>query len=181
MIEDVALKVILPFGEPALLVGEGTMLYPGNSRVLRAPDAAETVKETKLGKMRLPLGEAAALDTSGLLVAAICNGITVVEFMNMVAWRPPVPCASATEDVEIDGRVNEGWAEGMMVKDITEATAVSPGEVGDTAGLLGGATHLVQSVDVEVRVTVEMVVVISSNDVLPEVTRLVIGQVVKVV
>ena len=37
------------------------------------------------------------------------------------------------------------------------------------------------TVEVEVRVTVEMVVVTSSNDVLPEVTRLVIGQVVKVV
>ena len=37
------------------------------------------------------------------------------------------------------------------------------------------------TVEVEVRVTVEMVVVISSNDVLPEVTRLVTGQVVKVV
>lgn len=51
----------------------------------------------------------------------------------------------------------------------------------DTAGLLGGATHLVHRVEVEVRVTVEMVVVISSKDVLPEVTRLVTGQVVKVV
>ena len=120
MIEDVAFKVILPFGEPAVLVGEGTMPYP---------DAAETVKETKLGTMRLPLGEAAVLDTSGLLVSAICNGITDVEFMNMVAWRPPVPCASATEDVELDGRVNEGWADGMMVKDCIEATAGSNGEV----------------------------------------------------
>ena len=59
--------------------------------------------------------------------------------------------------------------------------AVSPGELEDPATLVGGATHLVQSVDVLVRVTVEMVVVISSNDVLPEVTRLVTGQVVKVV
>ncbi len=180
MIEVVALKMIFPFGEPAVLVGEGTMPYPGNSRVLRAPDVAETVKETKLGKIRLLLGEAAVLDTSGLLVTAVCNGITDVEFMSKVAGRPPVPCASATEDVEIDGRNNEGWAEGMMIKESTEET-VSPDEVGDTAGLLGGATHLVQSVDVEVRVTVEMVVVISSNDVLPEVTRLVTGQVVKVV
>lgn len=38
-----------------------------------------------------------------------------------------------------------------------------------------------QRVDVEVRVMVEMVVVTSSNDELPEVTRLVTGQVVKVV
>lgn len=67
------------------------------------------------------------------------------------------------------------------MEDCKEETAVSPGELEDNAGLLGGATHLVQRVDVEVRVTVEMVVVISSNDVLPEVTRLVTGQVVKVV
>ena len=40
---------------------------------------------------------------------------------------------------------------------------------------------MVQSIDVEVRVMVEIVVVVSSNDVLPEVTRLVTGQVVKVV
>lgn len=60
-------------------------------------------------------------------------------------------------------------------------TAVSPGELEETAGLLGGATHFVHSVDVEVRVTVEIVVVVSSNDVPPDVTRLVTGQVVKVV
>lgn len=65
-----------------------------------------------------------------------------------------------------------------MVKDGKEETAVSPGE---TAGLLGGATHFVHNVDVVVRVMVEMIVVISSNDVLPEVTRLVTGQVVNVV
>lgn len=40
---------------------------------------------------------------------------------------------------------------------------------------------MVQSVDVVVRVMVEMVVVTFSKDVLPEVTRLVTGQVVKVV
>lgn len=90
------MEKISSLGEPGVLVGDGTMPYPGNSRVLEVPAVAETVKET-------------------------------------------------------------------------------------TAGLLGGATHLVHSVDVEVRVTVEMVVVISSNDVLPEVTRLVTGQVVKVV
>lgn len=67
------------------------------------------------------------------------------------------------------------------MEDGKEEKAVSPGELEDRAGLLGGATHLVHSVDVEVRVTVEIVVVISSKDVLPEVTRLVTGQVVKVV
>lgn len=68
-----------------------------------------------------------------------------------------------------------------MVKDGKEETTVSLGELEETADLLGGATHLVHNVDVEVRVMVEMVVVISSNDVLPEVTKLVTGQVVKVV
>ena len=62
-----------------------------------------------------------------------------------------------------------------------EETSVSPGELEDTAGLLGGATHFVHSVDVEVRMTVEIVVLVSSNDTLPDVTRLVTGQVVKVV
>ena len=123
------------------------MPYPGNSRVLEVPDAAESVKATALG-MRLLLGEAAVLGTSCLLEMAVCSGI---------------------DDKE------------QMMRDGKEETAVSPGDVEDTAGLLGGATHLVHSVDVEVRVIVEMVVVISSNDVLPEVTRLVTGQVVKVV
>ena len=54
-------------------------------------------------------------------------------------------------------------------------------ELEDAADLLGGATHLVHNMDVEVRVTVEMVVVISSKAVPPEVTRLVTGQVVNVV
>ena len=121
------------------------MPYPGNSRVLEAPEVAETVKETKLGKTRVLLGEAAVPGTSGLLETAVC-------------------C-----DKE------------KMIRDGKEETADSLGELDDTAGLLGGATHLVQSVDVVVRVTVEMVVVISSNDVLPEVTRVVTGHVVKVV
>ena len=127
------------------------MPYPGNSRVLEAPEVAETVKETKLGKTRLLIGEAAAPGTFDLL-------------------------ERAAEDIEIDGCDKE-----KMIRDGKEETADSPGELADTAGLLGGATHLVQSVDVVVRVTVEMVVVISSNDVLPEVTRVVTGQVVKVV
>lgn len=142
---------ILPLGEPGVLVGDGTMPYPGNSRVLEAPEVAETVKETKLGKTRLLIGEAAVPGTSDLL-------------------------ERAAEDIEIDGCDKE-----KMIRDGKEETADSPGELDDTAGLLGGATHLVQSVDVVVRVTVEMVVVISSNNVLPEVTRVVTGQVVKVV
>ena len=72
-----------------------------------------------------------------------------------------------------------------MVKDGNRELADSLGELGfeleENAGWLGGATHLVHTVEVEVRVTVEIVVVTSSNDVLPEVTRLVTGQVVKVV
>ena len=54
--------------------------------------------------------------------------------------------------------------------------------MGNTSGLLfGGATHLVQIVEVDVRVTVEMVVVTLTIAELPEVTVLVTGQVVKVV
>ena len=72
-----------------------------------------------------------------------------------------------------------------MVKDGNSELADSAGELGfelgENAGWLGGATHLVHTVEVEVRVTVEIVVVTSSNDVLLEVTRLVTGQVVKVV
>ena len=102
-------------------------------------------------------------------------------FVNWVAERLPVPCTPATEVVEISGRVNDGCDKDIMVRDGKEEAAVSPGELEDSAGLLGGAMHFVQSVDVEVRVTVEIVVVVSSNDVLPEVTRLVTGQVVKVV
>ncbi len=49
------------------------------------------------------------------------------------------------------------------------------------AKYVGGATHVVQIVEVEVRVTVEMVVVTSSNTWVPEVTVLVTGHVVKVV
>ena len=102
-------------------------------------------------------------------------------FVNRVAERLPVPCAPAAEEVEVNGRVNDGCDKDMMVKYGKEEAAVSPGELEDSAGLLGGATHFVQSVDVVVRVTVEIVVVVSSNEVLPEVTRLVTGQVVKVV
>ena len=86
---------------------------------------------------------------------------------------------SGTGDVGLKGK--DDCDKGKMMIDDKEETAVSAGEVADTIGLLGGATHLVQSVDVEVRVSVEMVVVTSSNDVLPEVTRLVTGQVVNVV
>lgn len=88
----------------------------------------------------------------------------------------PVPITSAAEDIRMDG-----CDKGEMVKDGKGVTTVSPGELEDPAGLLGGATHFVHSVDVEVRVTVEIVVVVSSNDMLPDVTRLVTGQVVKVV
>ena len=84
---------ILPLGEPGVLVGDGTMPYPGNSRVLEAPEVAETVKETKLGKKRLLLGEAAVPGTSGLL-------------------------ERAAEDIEIDGCDKE-----KMIRDGKEETA----------------------------------------------------------
>lgn len=181
MIEDVAFELIFPFGEPGVLIGDGTMPYPGKLRVLEAPDVIETVNETKLGKARLLLGELGVPYTSDLLEIAVCSGITGMVFIDRVAGKPPVPGALAAEDVEIDNRVNEGGEKEMMVKEGKEETAVSPGELEDAAGLLGGATHLVQSVDVLVRVMVEMVVVTFSKEVLPEVTRLVTGQVVKVV
>ena len=165
-------------GEPGVLVGDGTMPYPGNPRVLEAPEVAETVKETKLGKTRLLLGEAAVPGTSGLLERAACSGIAGMVLVDRIAERP---CTSAADDIEIDGKVTDGCDKEKMIRDGKEETADSPGELDDTAGLLGGATHLVQSVDVVVRVTVEMVVVTSSNDVLPEVTSVVTGQVVKVV
>ena len=47
--------------------------------------------------------------------------------------------------------------------------------------LFGGATHLVQMVEVDVRVSVEMVVVTFSISELPEVTVFVTGHVVNVV
>lgn len=181
MIEDVAFEFNLSLGEPGVLIGDGTMPYPGKLRVLEAPDVTETVNETKLGKTRLLLGALGVPYTSDLLEVAVGSGITGMVFVNREVERPPVPGALAAEDVEIDSRVNDGCEKEMMVEEGKEETAVSPGELEDTAGLLGGATHLVQRVDVEVRVMVEMVVVTSSNDELPEVTRLVTGQVVKVV
>ena len=181
MIEDVAFEFSLTLGKPGVLTGDGTMPYPGNSRVDEAPDVPKTVKETALGKTRPLLEEPAVLGTSGWLETAVCSGIGVMVFVNRVAEKLPEPCALAAEKVEINGRVNVGCDKDIMVKDGKEEAAVSPGELEDRAGLLGGATHFVQSVDVEVRVTVEIVVVVSSNEVLPEVTRLVTGQVVKVV
>ena len=47
--------------------------------------------------------------------------------------------------------------------------------------LIGGATHFVQRVEVDVRVSVEMVVVTFSISELPEVTVFVTGHVVRVV
>ena len=52
---------------------------------------------------------------------------------------------------------------------------------GNSGLLFGGATHLVQIVEVDVRVTVEIVAVTFSIADLPDVTVLVTGQVVKVV
>ena len=59
---------------------------------------------------------------------------------------------------------------------------VVPTEAEGVSGLLfGGATHLVQTVEVDVRVSVEMVVVTFSISELPEVTVFVTGHVVRVV
>jgi len=63
-----------------------------------------------------------------------------------------------------------------------EEVKVSPADVEGTSGLLlGGATHLVQMVEVDVRVTVETTVVTSSVALVPKVMVLVTGHVVKVV
>lgn len=107
MTEDVALEMISSLGKPGALVGDGTMPYPGNSRVFEAPEVAETVKETKLGKTRVVLGEAAVPGTSGLLEMAVCSGIKGLVFVNRMAEKPPVPITPDGEDVEIDGRVND--------------------------------------------------------------------------
>lgn len=108
MIEDVALEKISSLGKPGVLVGDGTMPYPGNSRVLETLDAAETVKETKLGKTGLLLGEVAVLGTSGLLEMAVCSGITGMVFVKRMAESTPVPGTSAVEDLKIDGRLDDG-------------------------------------------------------------------------
>ena len=68
--------MISSLGEPGVLVGDGTMPYPGNSGVLEVPEVAETVKETKLGKIRRLLGEAAVPSDSGLLETAACSEVT---------------------------------------------------------------------------------------------------------
>jgi anti-sigma regulatory factor (Ser/Thr protein kinase) len=69
-----------------------------------------------------------------------------------------------------------------MMTDGRKEVSVSPADGEGNSGLLfGGATHFVQSVKVEVRVAVEMMVVTSSVVLVPEVTVLVTGHVVKVV
>ena len=69
-----------------------------------------------------------------------------------------------------------------MVNDGKVRLVDTPAEVIDISEeLLGGATHLVQMVEIEVRVTVETVVVTSCIAVVPEMTVFVTGQVVRVV
>lgn len=108
MIELVALEKIFSLGEPGALVGDGTIPYPGNRRVLEAPEVAETVKETRLGKTKLLLGEAAVLGTSGMLEIAVCSEIPDTVFVKRMDERPPVPITSAAEGVKMDGGVDDG-------------------------------------------------------------------------
>ena len=69
-----------------------------------------------------------------------------------------------------------------MVNDGKVGMTVTPADATDVCEkLIGGATHLVQTVEIDVRVTVETVVVTSWISVVPELTVLVTGQVVKVV
>ena len=108
MVEDVALEKICSFGEPGVLGGDCTMPYPGNSGVLETLKVADTVKEIKLGKTRLWLGEAAVPGTSGLLETTVCNGIVGIVFVKRMAERPPVPVPAAAEDVKIADGLNDG-------------------------------------------------------------------------
>ena len=115
MIEDVAFELILNLGEPGVLTGDGTMPYPGNSRVPELPNVPMTVKETELGRTRPLLEEPAVPGTSGWLETVVCSGISGMVFVNGVAERLPVPCTPVAEEVEINGRVNDGCDKDMMV------------------------------------------------------------------
>lgn len=88
--------------------------------MLELPDVAKTVNETKLGKTRLRLGEAVVPATSGLLEMAVCSGIADTVFVKGMAETPPVPSTPATEDVEIDGNVDDGCGKEYIVKDDKE-------------------------------------------------------------
>ena len=95
--------------------------------------------------------------------------------------EPPELEVSAFDEVK-DGRskLHEGCIKGCTIDEGKLEKTVSSPEVEGISGLLfGGATHLVQIVEVDVRVTVEILVVTFSIAELPDVTVLVTEQVVK--
>lgn len=111
-------------------VGNGTTLYPGISRELEALNVADTVKDTAVGKPK-PLLEENAVPT--LEISGLLDGL---------------------------GNPAEGCVGEETTDDTGVGTAIVPTDNGDVSGrLLGGATHRVQMVEIDVRVTVETVVV----------------------
>ena len=129
------------------------MLYPGIRRDLEVLRIAETVNDTRLGKPGPLEGEAAVpkLDISGM--------------------RDNNP-----------GKPAEGCVDAWMMIDGKVEMKVIPADVGIISDEpLGGATHFVHMVEIEVRVTVDKLVVTSWISLVPELIVLVTGQVVKVV
>lgn len=122
---------------------------------------------------------------SGLLEAPTAGAVvkgalgSVKEYT--MTGEPPELEVSAFDEVK-DGRskLHEGCVKGCRIDEGKLEKTVSSPEVEGISGLLfGGATHLVQIVEVDVRVTVEILVVTFSIAELPDVTVLVTGQVVK--
>ena len=99
-----------------------------------------------------------------------------------------VPGTDGLGVVDASGVVLSGVvdASGVVLSGVVDASGVVLAGVVDSAGgvldgVSGGGTHLVQTVEVLVRVTVEMVLVVSIVVEEPDVTVLVTGQVVNVV
>lgn len=112
---------------PGVLAGDGTAAYPLNPPEAEFVKVAGTVKDTALRKPR-PLLDEAVIGVPGI------SGL-------LDAWARPA-----------DGCVRE-----YMTDDESVVVAVIPTDVRDEMVLaLGGAMHLVQIVEVEVRVTVEI-------------------------
>lgn len=97
---------------------------------------------------------------------------------------PSVSVCPVLDEVEGLGVVKPvaGCVKEKMMTDGREEVCDSPADdEGNSDLLLGGATHLVQMVEVDVRVTVETTIVTSSVALVPEMTVLVTGHVVNVV
>ena len=113
--------------------------------------------------------------------------------MRPVVEDTAVPRSDILVGLEIDfasavvkGALGKVIEKSSVWKYITEVEKlvvfVVPSEAEVVSGVLfGGATHLVQTVEVDVRVSVEIVVVTFSISELPELTVFVMGHVVRVV